>query len=403
MRTRIACVVLLAVLQPMGARAQVSMTEQEAVARLRGGAYVMAAEAPIEVARAEALAAARWPNPRASFTREAAGGIAEQFLTASQVLPLTGRRALDMSAASARVEAATRRSDERIARLHADIRLAFTDLWEAQVRERELQQSRDRLQSLATVLEQREAAGEAAGFDHLRAAREVMEVDVDRASAAAERTRAEAILNGYFATPVDRIEAVPVPPSRTAVPEMDALVTSALAQRPGFMAMQRELDAQAFAEQAALRRRIPEPEVVGGVKGSDAGTGHLGAILGVHVTVPLFDRAKPELAAAVARTGVVRADVLLFRQQLHTEIAVWRAAVIERREIADRYRASVGASVEQIERIAQVSYDAGERGILELLDSYRMTASARVRQATLDAAVRAAEIELEFVSGWESR
>ena len=58
-------------------------------------------------------------------------------------------------------------------------------------------------------------------------------------------------------------------------------------------------------------------------------------------------------------------------------------------------------SADQIERIAQVSYDAGERSILELLDAYRIGSSARVRQATLDAAVRQVEIELEFASGWE--
>ena len=55
----------------------------------------------------------------------------------------------------------------------------------------------------------------------------------------------------------------------------------------------------------------------------------------------------------------------------------------------------------QIERIAQVSYDAGERGILELLDAYRTGSSARMRQAALDLAARQAELELEFVSGWE--
>jgi cobalt-zinc-cadmium efflux system outer membrane protein len=76
-------------------------------------------------------------------------------------------------------------------------------------------------------------------------------------------------------------------------------------------------------------------------------------------------------------------------------------AVIERRETADRYRIAAVTSAGEIERIAQVSYDAGERGILELLDAYRTGASARVRQAALDAAVRQAEIELEFVSGWE--
>ena len=57
----------------------------------------------------------------------------------------------------------------------------------------------------------------------------------------------------------------------------------------------------------------------------------------------------------------------------------------------------------QIERIAQVSYDAGERGILELLDAHRLGVSARTRQAVLDLAVRRAEIELSFATGWEAQ
>ena len=86
---------------------------------------------------------------------------------------------------------------------------------------------------------------------------------------------------------------------------------------------------------------------------------------------------------------------------MRSQITAWRTAVVERRRIAAEYRDAVAASVEQIERIAQVSYDAGEQGILELLDAHRTTATARLRQAALDAAVREAEIELEFVSGWE--
>jgi cobalt-zinc-cadmium efflux system outer membrane protein len=75
--------------------------------------------------------------------------------------------------------------------------------------------------------------------------------------------------------------------------------------------------------------------------------------------------------------------------------------VIQRREVADRYRATAVPASADLERIAQVSYDAGERGILELLDAYRSAATARVRQGTLDLAVRQAELELEFISGWE--
>ena len=86
---------------------------------------------------------------------------------------------------------------------------------------------------------------------------------------------------------------------------------------------------------------------------------------------------------------------------LRGQVAALRAAVIQRRTAAERYRAEAVDRAAQIEHIAQVSYDAGERGILELLDAYRIGASARVRQATLDAAVRQAEIELEFATGWE--
>jgi outer membrane protein TolC len=75
----------------------------------------------------------------------------------------------------------------------------------------------------------------------------------------------------------------------------------------------------------------------------------------------------------------------------------------ERRQAADGYRASMAASANQLVRIAQISYDAGERSILELLDAYRSSGSARTRQVQLDAAARQAELELERVSGWEIR
>ena len=78
-----------------------------------------------------------------------------------------------------------------------------------------------------------------------------------------------------------------------------------------------------------------------------------------------------------------------------------RLAAVDRRRAADRYRASALRASDDIERIAQISYDAGERGILELLDAYRTSGLARVRLATLEAVARTAEIELEFVSGWE--
>jgi len=325
------------------------------------------------------------------------------MLMVSQVVPVTGRRSLDTRAASARVDAASSRADEQIRRLRADLRLAFTNLWAAQAMERELVRARDRLRDLAAVLARREEAGDAAGFDRLRAEREVTEADADRSAATTDRARTQAALAGFFATTPEAatIEAVHVDRPRTRLPDLDELVARAERSRGELLALQREIEAAGFGEQAAARRRIPEPEVVAGTKASNAGAGDVGSIVSVHLTVPLFDRAGPERAAAQALARQARSQAEAVRRTIRAQVTAWRAAVIERRDVADRYRAAVAAGADEIERIARVSYDAGERGILELLDAYRTASSARVRQAALEAAVREAEIELEFVSGWE--
>ena len=46
--------------------------------------------ASADVARAEALSAGRWPNPRLTDNRESAVGITEYISTVGQVLPITG-------------------------------------------------------------------------------------------------------------------------------------------------------------------------------------------------------------------------------------------------------------------------------------------------------------------------
>jgi cobalt-zinc-cadmium efflux system outer membrane protein len=405
MRTFLVCAASAAVLMPASASAQaVSLTESEILAQLgRESPRVQAARAVVDVVRADILAAARWPNPRVTFNREAVAGIAEEMLMVSQALPITGRRRLDVRAATARVEASSYRAEDQVRRVRADLRLAFTDLWAAQEREQELARSRDRLDELAGILGKREAAGEAAGFDRLRAEREVLDTEASRAVATTERAQAQAILTSFLAAPREAavIEAVRPAAQTATVPTVDELMVRAETSRGALVALARERDAAVLAERAAARRLIPEPEVVAGTKTSNAAGGDVGSIVSVHVSLPLFDRARPERAMAQARGRQARAEADVLRQTIRAQIAAWRAAVVERRVIAERHRAALDSGTAQIERIAQVSYEAGERGILELIDAYRTGSAARIRQAELDAAVRQAEIELEFVSGWE--
>ena len=409
MRRAVICAALAAALASESARGQtatqpVALTETDAIARVSTDSpRARAARAGIEIARADVLSAARWPNPRITWDRESVAGVTEHIVMVAQPLPITGRRGFDVQAASAMVEAVSSRAEDEIRRLRADLRLVFANLVSAQARERELTEARDRLRELTGVLAKRESAGEAAGFDRLRAEREVTDVEGDRALAATERARAQALMASFFAEALDPTRIVAVPPSmpRRDVPAIDALITRAETTRGEIRALQRELDAARFAQRAADRIWIPEPELVAGTKSSTVGTGELGSVVTVQASIPLFDRGRPERALALARAAQAEARMAAFRAVIRNEIIGLRAAVVQGREAADRYRSEAVASSQEIERIALVSYEAGERGILELLDAYRGGVTARIRQAVLDVAARQAEIELEFASGWE--
>ena len=405
MRTWCAALALLVVAIP--AAGQTVLSEADALARLStDSSRARAIRASVEIARAEVLAAERWPNPQPSFTRESVAGVTEYLTTVSQLLPITGRRKLDIAAASAMVSATSSRADDELRRLRTDLRLAYAQLASAQARERELTEAVKRLQELRDVLAKRESEGDAAGFDQLRAQREVLDFQSDLVIASTDRARAQATLASFFADITDpsQIVAAGLPSSTPAgpVPALPALLEQAETTRGELTAYRHEVEAAGFAVQAADRRRVPEPEIIAGTKSSSFADGDLGSIFAVRATIPLFDRHGPERALAAARASQAEARAASFRAVLRGEVAALRETVIQRRAAAERYRAEAVNSAAQIERIALVSYDAGERGILELLDAYRVGASARIRQATLDLAVREAEVELAFATGWES-
>jgi outer membrane protein, heavy metal efflux system len=406
MRSVMVRAALLTALGPAAVGAQsLSLTEQEALARLSADSpRVRAIRAGIDLTRADVLAASRWPNPTLTFDRESVAGVTEYLTMVSQPLPITGRRGLAAQSASEMVTATSNRADDDVRRLRADLRLAFADLAAAQTRERELTAARDRLRGLADILTKRETAGDAAGFDRLRAEREVLDLETDLAAATTDRARAQASMAGFVGEEpgVAQVVAVTQTSARVAVPALAALLEQAESTRGELLALAHDLESARLAERAAERRLVPEPEVVAGTKSSTFGAGDVGSVVTLHATIPLFDRAGPERASAAARAAQAEARAQSFRVALRGQVGALREAVIQRRAAADRYRAEAMQTTAQIERIAQVSYDAGERGILELLDSYRLGTSARVRQAALDLAVRQAEIELGFATGWES-
>ena len=150
MRTRTWCVAVALMSFSVPATGQVVLSESDALARLSAeSARVRVIRAAVEVARADVLAAGRWPNPRASYNRESVAGITENIAMVAQTVPVTGRRGLEVSAATALVAASERRADEQIRVARAELRAAYADLVSAQTREAELARALDRVRELA--------------------------------------------------------------------------------------------------------------------------------------------------------------------------------------------------------------------------------------------------------------
>ena len=269
------------------------------------------------------------------------------MLLVTQALPVTGRRGLDVDAATALVTASERRADEEVRQVRAALRSAYADLVSAQVREAEIARARDRLRDLDR---HPRAARKRRRRRRLRPSSRRARGDGSRRrmGGSSGRTRAGASRpGGLLRRPRRRHD--PSPPSfrsraaRPALPAVEALVAHAEATLPELAALRQEIASAEFAAHAAGRRLIPEPEIVAGTKSSNLAGGDIGSVFSVHVTIPLFDRAKPENAQA--RSAAVRRPKRVsrrFESSLRAQVAALRAIVLERRQAADAYRASHG-------------------------------------------------------------
>ncbi|MEW5982543.1 MAG: TolC family protein [Acidobacteriota bacterium] len=388
------------------ASAQTVLTEAEALARVSlESPRIRAIRAQLDLARADSLAASRWPNPAVTFNRESVSGVTESFMLVSQPLPVTGRRRLAGQSASAEASATGLRVDDLIRRIHADARRAFVDLSAEQMRARELTSALADIRALAAVLAAREAAGDAAGFDRLRAEREALDIDASLAETRARVARAQgALARFFFPVPDPRdLHAAPLTGERAPIPGPDDLAERAEAARPDLLALERDIEAARLAGDAALRSRIPEPEVVAGLKTSSARDSRNGSVVSLVVSIPLFDRARPERARADARERLAAAERDALRAEIGAAVRALRHETEERRAAADTFRQAGLTASDALRRIAQLSYDAGERSILELLDAYRAASDARVRLIELEIAAAHAEIDLELATAVEIR
>jgi cobalt-zinc-cadmium efflux system outer membrane protein len=402
--------VLLFVVVPAVAVAQSTnatpLTEEEAVRRALARPEVAAlTEGEIGAARGAEVEAGLWQNPQVGWSREqtfrSPGASTEDYLSLSQAFDVSGGRSLRVEAGGRRVRAAASEAEARSLDLAAEVRHRFYTVIYCQDRVRAAEAWVRRVGELTATLDRRASAGDVARYDVKRLERERATAEArlraEQASLESARQRLCAITGPSTDAPVTVVTGALLP--ETAPLEAADLETR-LASRPDLRALVEEAEAAQTEARAARRAWIPEVTVSGGLKTAEAaGDRATGFLAGVSLPLPVFHRKQGEAAAAEARSraALARRDLALAERSGDVHALAREAAALS--EAARQLRREALDTSLEVTRTAEAAYQAGEVGVLELLDAHRGVYESATQVLDLEAGARRAQIDLDRLTG----
>ena len=380
---------------PWAALAQ-DRTERDVVELIvRDGPQARAIRAESEVIRREQDARLAYPNPGVTYSRESAGFT--EFLQAEQSLPLFGARAALSRAGVAATAAAQADRDVRLWVLRSDAASAAARLVAEQARLELAQAHAREVDRLIEILRIREREGEGSRFDRLRAEQELRDTRQLVTSASVAVVEARAALSGLLPRDVALTRIAGVIDPRPAPLAADALIAKSTSTRAELRALRHWAERATLEADAARRARLPSPTLFGGLKRADDVSGRqTGGVLGLSVSVPVFDAGGRESARWAAERARVEAERASIEYRIRSEI-IGASEVLSMRQAALSQEPQGAA--DELAQIAEVAYREGEVGILELLDAVRTASRARIRSIELRLEARLAQIALERAVG----
>jgi len=403
-RACVACVIT--VLSTSAAPASAGpVTETEAI-RLFLEQSPQARRVPLVVRSVDAAlrVETRVANPEIAYQIEDAFGVRDEFLTFRQELPITGRRALLGERAEVASAAAGLAAEHELLAEVYDLKQSFHEvLYRERVLER-LRHGAELLERTVEILELREREGEGSGYDVLRAEQELAELRMTARETETVLAAARARFGSFYDPDLnmDSVRLAGDVPPVDPVPEVEQAAEQALAQRLDLRFLVAERERMELERRAARRKRFPEPTLTAGWKRTDAlGRSDTGYIAALSVPLPIFDRGRLDGARAGAQAERVELEAEILERRIRAEVQAAVAREQAARRTARAYSQGIERRAAELHRIAQIRYDEGESGILELLDAHRTSVTMELRALAAGYEARSAEIDLDRVVGSE--
>ncbi|HEY3159171.1 MAG TPA: TolC family protein [Vicinamibacterales bacterium] len=341
-----------------------------AAARLRG---------PINLAN---LAVARERlNPEGSFELEKE--TPKEAYGFAVPLELGGKRARRIDVAQATIRAGDAELAATITQVRNDVRRAYFGQVLADSRLTLLREQRDLSMRARDTAQARFDAGSAPRLEVMQAQLALAAAENEATAAEGTSSAARAALNALLAQPLDTPTTLSTDVDTGAPPGTLAAVMLAQTASTELMSLDRQIETQRARIALAESLRVPdltptftlthraEPEFTYGWRA------------GAAITLPLFTthRAGVLVEQTTLDQLISQRQATLLRIQGDVTAASQRAQA--QRELFVRYRDQIIPQAQQVEQLAQDSYQLGQTGIAALLQALQATRDVRLR--SLDA------------------
>jgi len=374
------------------------------MARVRSPAAAVA-NATDELAEARSRTAGLLPNPALSWARETvdtgptAGQGSQDLFTVSVSIdiarPLATRSLVASEGAWMRAEASRSRTGGILAAV-----LAYYDVVLAERQVEVLSQSVANLEEAARVLERREAAGSASGYESTRLA---VASELSRSHLAEARGALDSAKARLAALLRVRPESVRVATVLDLISPSDetALGRGRGESRQAVRQARESLRLAGEAEDRADWAWLPTLELGGGMKrannfGTDDGYGY---VVGVSLSIPIFDHGQAQRAQAEAQRALAMARSEALTRTIDADVQSALATFRTARAELTRFESRTSGQVEALLAAARSGYREGERTIVELLDAQRAQTDVAERRLSLLGTAKRAEARLRAATG----
>lgn len=342
------------------------------------------------------------PRPDASLNASFEGAGRTEFYFIEQEIVFDRRSGLARKLDELEADSREARANFETGRMAARMLAAFYRLVYAQQRNQVIAANKVELEAIHRAVEALHAAGEASKFDVFRAQRSIAELDVSSSETEVLAARAKAVLAGLLG---DRVNAVTLrakgslKPVRGLMPLREAL-SVALAGRADIRAATVKLESSRLEASAATPGWRPNLKLQGGIKRAEVVDRlAVGPYFAVSVPVPLWPGRPSSERAASTEHVHLREQLRTLRNRVLAEVQVAHDTFRIRRAAADGYRRRVFAPAQELRMSTFAGHSNVASTALEALDSVPDIQAAELRFLELQAAAKAAEVELERVLG----